>query len=1300
MNFLFPIRHHSPFPFQMKWGIARLVLVLLSMSVVFSVQGVYADHRQPNITFIIAPADPIRHGIDASGFMFNDNGEILMRPPFGGPSGELQIVDLSGNGVRVSGRDAGGDFPQWINEEGKVMYFCKADTVCIASPPDYKEKIVISGLEELPDHVITALGGRLDRGKARLTHINAIDLSRGNTVYFLASFSGPAFYDAPEISEGCRDRITGALNCGGDRYALLKKVGNQYPGDAVIAARSQLPFVKIVTSPSGATSDVSSLIVTGGIGSLVANDAGQIAISFRQSENKPNDYNLVLFPSGSLITLPGGISNSGHFKMNNNGEILALSSYDGRLYVVKEGGIQNPVTPPAYIRDSRGFVVRYLFRVAAEVYDINDVGTVVVAAFDTANNEGGLYVALPENETYGLDRLIRPKGQFELYKDPRGIYNVARIGPIKFLGAGPIDINNKGQVAFFSREFHDLTKGENRYSGFFVLDLDSDKKIDLSIKSINPVQVVQTTDNRIPLVKDKSTMVRVFVELKEPKELEDVTMEVDSSGIKQSLTRSLVKFDDKTYVLDKEQFKEYTSNRDGFFKRDPLLERSPAEQLLFRDGIDAYNFWADGKSVIIPKASGRYTIKAKIILSDGSILGEKSTSITAKEWKKDGFKILFSPAVPVPDFFKKSPTGPQYEFVLLTDQDDLVDAMRNHAKALNAAFPFPRRRFLDPTYQWKDAPDHYIRIDPEKFNNEDLRFGEMIYTLSDVTYYTGYDRGVWVLPKEAMKALGLASPVYPKAVLVREDADAFTTAHEIAHTYQRSPKAGDPPIYSEAKNRNGEPLFLNALCDEYETKNNQADCDSDDKNDLSNIDWNEEQYPNGWTICSELGYPNGRSDVDCFGWDPDGYSRRLFGQYYQRSHPKINVRPNDFRSHLNHYSFMSAGNSKKNPWITLRNYKILMELPDKILPDPNVLLVSGVISGDGRFHLFPLSVIEGTASEMIPGEYSFELKNANDETISQTSFLPYFVVNPFDTMEERIVAPFAFAIEYPEGVSKIVFKKNEVILQEIVVSTHVPQIGINSIHEIGNNKIRVDWSANDSDGEKLFYSINYSHNGKDFIPLYFRSADVPFNFTFDTIQLPGSQQAVVEINATDGINTARIRSQAFRVPTKAPLTEFTSPRFGDRFMINQEIPLLGEAYDPEDRSLFDDSLVWASSIDEHVGIGEDVFVNLTKGIHKITLTATDSEEKTGTDYTIILVGEEKTLGNLIKAVELLEINRGIQNSLLVKLRAAERNVEKGRIEAARNEIEAFVNEVEAQRGKELRDDFANGLIEWARNLKF
>ncbi|MCK5560220.1 MAG: hypothetical protein KAJ51_06485, partial [Thermoplasmata archaeon] len=56
------------------------------------------------------------------------------------------------------------------------------------------------------------------------------------------------------------------------------------------------------------------------------------------------------------------------------------------------------------------------------------------------------------------------------------------------------------------------------------------------------------------------------------------------------------------------------------------------------------------------------------------------------------------------------------------------------------------------------------------------------------------------------------------------------------------------------------------------------------------------------------------------------------------------------------------------------------------------------------------------------------------------------------------------------------------------------------------------------------------------------------------------------------------------------------------------------------------------------------------------------------------------------------------NSLISKLENAQKSLDKGQDNAAVNQLNAFINEVEAQRGKKLTDAQADELIAAAQSI--
>ena len=92
------------------------------------------------------------------------------------------------------------------------------------------------------------------------------------------------------------------------------------------------------------------------------------------------------------------------------------------------------------------------------------------------------------------------------------------------------------------------------------------------------------------------------------------------------------------------------------------------------------------------------------------------------------------------------------------------------------------------------------------------------------------------------------------------------------------------------------------------------------------------------------------------------------------------------------------------------------------------------------------------------------------------------------------------------------------------------------------------------------------------------------------------------------------------------------------------------------------------------------------GEYQITFGVSDGE-LTDSETVSVTVSTpsdpEGDLQALISYVESLDIHKGIKNSLLSKLENALKSVEKGNLAAAEGQLQAFINEVEAQDGKKI-----------------
>jgi hypothetical protein len=106
-------------------------------------------------------------------------------------------------------------------------------------------------------------------------------------------------------------------------------------------------------------------------------------------------------------------------------------------------------------------------------------------------------------------------------------------------------------------------------------------------------------------------------------------------------------------------------------------------------------------------------------------------------------------------------------------------------------------------------------------------------------------------------------------------------------------------------------------------------------------------------------------------------------------------------------------------------------------------------------------------------------------------------------------------------------------------------------------------------------------------------------------------------------------------------------------------------------------------------------LQLSLGQHTLTVIAEDTASNVteqSVTFTVVatLHSLEDTVMRLLESGDI--DNKGIANSLLAKLDAAQAAYERGNVEAARNILDAFINEVEAQRGKHISEWAADLLI--------
>jgi len=288
-----------------------------------------------------------------------------------------------------------------------------------------------------------------------------------------------------------------------------------------------------------------------------------------------------------------------------------------------------------------------------------------------------------------------------------------------------------------------------------------------------------------------------------------------------------------------------------------------------------------------------------------------------------------------------------------------------------------------------------------------------------------------------------------------------------------------------------------------------------------------------------------------------------------------------------------------------------------------VLYVSGFLRPDGSATFNPFEMISTAKDVEIKTEgskYQLTLEADNGKVLGEYKFdEPNF----FDCRmggdpakangnKQPQSVLFSFAIPYDPATVRIVLRGGDKVLAERKVSASYPKVTLlplKGVKEALTGKRTISWKASDLDGDPLTFTVEYSVNGGDtWIPVSVGVNTTSIDIDFGS--LPGSDNALIRILASDGVNTSEARlDQTFRVPRKGPQVTLSLPNTGVVTLPNM---VEATAFDWEDGPLTDPtSYRWSSDRDGLLGTGPWIFLSnlaLSSGEHTITLTVDDSDK--------------------------------------------------------------------------------------------
>jgi len=159
---------------------------------------------------------------------------------------------------------------------------------------------------------------------------------------------------------------------------------------------------------------------------------------------------------------------------------------------------------------------------------------------------------------------------------------------------------------------------------------------------------------------------------------------------------------------------------------------------------------------------------------------------------------------------------------------------------------------------------------------------------------------------------------------------------------------------------------------------------------------------------------------------------------------------------------------------------------------------------------------------------------------------------------------------------------------------------------LDSDSVMIRWTGSDTDGDELRYAVRYSSdNGSTWATLALDITDTEITVTRSA--LAASPQGLLEVIVTDGILSSSDRVELLTVSNNPPDLTLIKPEDGERFYSGlQNIFLEALALDPDAEAV---ELFWSSDVDGDIAVGNQISVRadeLTEGTHVITVEAMDA----------------------------------------------------------------------------------------------
>jgi hypothetical protein len=301
-------------------------------------------------------------------------------------------------------------------------------------------------------------------------------------------------------------------------------------------------------------------------------------------------------------------------------------------------------------------------------------------------------------------------------------------------------------------------------------------------------------------------------------------------------------------------------------------------------------------------------------------------------------------------------------------------------------------------------------------------------------------------------------------------------------------------------------------------------------------------------------------------------------------------------------------------------------------PDDDYLVAIGQINPETQaVSLQPMMRLPGSALNPVQDSqpddpYAAQLLDSSDIVLTERTFS---LMQGADLPPESDQS-FAVLVPYDSAAARFAITHEGEEIYSLDVSSNAPTVSVDAVTGTVTDTLTVSWSADDLDGDSLTAAVYFSADRGETWELM-TSGIEDTEAELDTSFWPETEQGMVRVLVTDGVNTSQDVTDPFTVTTKAPVVFVSAPEDGSGVLPEAPVLFTASGYDPEDGPMEGDVFSWSSDQDGDLGTGEEVFVTeLSPGWHEITVTATDSDGHTGTDTIRVYVGHQVYLPLILK----------------------------------------------------------------------